>query len=47
MSSPELMSFDLDLIELRHDRKWENAASLLRELAAKGDRISLPPDNSG
>ena len=43
MPSPELMSFDLDLLELLHDRKWEEAASLLRSLAAKGGRVSLHP----
>ena len=43
MSSPELTSFDLDLIDLLHHRRWEEAASLLRELAAKGDRVSLHP----
>jgi hypothetical protein len=44
MPSPELMWFDLDLLELLHDRKWEDAASLLRNLAAKGGRVSLHPD---
>jgi hypothetical protein len=41
MSSPELMSFDLDLLEFLKDRRWEDAASVLRALAAKGNRVSL------
>jgi hypothetical protein len=43
MPSPELIWFDLDLLELLRDRKWEDAASLLRNLAAKGGRVSLHP----
>src|SRR3954465_13003403 len=43
MPFPELTSFDLDLLELLRDRKWEDAASLLRDLAAKGDPVSLHP----
>ena len=43
MSSPELTSFDIDLLELLEDRKWEAAASQLYELAAKGGLILLHP----
>jgi hypothetical protein len=41
MSSSELLDSDVDLLELLHHRRWEEAASLLRERAAKGGRISL------
>ena len=43
MSSPELMSFDLDLIDLLHHRRWEDAASLLRELGGEGRPCFAPP----
>src|SRR4051794_3167080 len=45
--SPELTSFDLDLIDLLHHRRWKEAASLLRELAAKGDYVSFHPSTVG
>src|SRR5688572_30609530 len=43
MSSPELLPLELDLLEFLKDRRWEDAASLLRALAAKGNRVSLHP----